>query len=919
MKRLLTITVFIICQSAGLAQSSIKGNVVDTLGNSIPYTSVSLLHPADSTLAYFSITNDAGMYEMKDIANGNYILQAAFMGFKTYYKSVTFPRNDNSPMAIVLKQQTAILNEVNVVAEMVPVSIKKDTVEYNAGSFKTKPDANVEQLLKKLPGVDVDRNGNIKAHGENVNKVLVDGKEFFGDDPKVATKNLPADAIKKVQVFDGKSDAAQFTGIDDGFRQKTINLQLKDGKKSGYFGDVEAGGGTEDRYKLNAKVYRFTKTSQLAALGMLNNLNEFGFSLEDYINFSGGIRNLLSGGAQNLQFNLNDNLPVNFGQPNTGLTTSGAIGLNYSFDYGTNKKFGISYMGNGANKNLNQQSFTKNFTSTGDFTRNSDDRNNTENYANRIYVNWKDGVDTQRVITFNGNASLNNNHELSSGLTESSYQQQLANKLSNTSTTKANTFSSKAGLTYIKRLKGKWHNANISLNGNYSTSLTNADWKNYITLYSQNLSINDIQFQDIKKTQGDVQLSTSATRKLGNGFFLEPELTVGTNVDIINRQQKVNTPSNEVKKIDSLSRDFIRVYSHVRPQLQLTKNNNKIQYGISLSYEHGLLTPDRVLRPGATSTYGYLLPSFNWQNAYSMGKRLSFNYTSTVSAPTAAQLFPTPDVSNPLNRFVGNPALKPQYNHNANFGWIWFDQFSFTSIFSSIGARYTKDKISTQRTIFADLSELRTLVNVENEYSVNARGDFNKPIKKLGITFNASIKEEYTSGYNIINTNRNQTTTLSHNLELGIGNRKKDKWDIEIGVSGNITDARYSIDNAYNNVFFNTGAFSEISYQPTDHWHFNVTADVTQYNARSFQESVIIPLLKADVSYYFLKGNRGVLTLTGFDLLDKNKSINRISQLNYLTEIRSNIISRYFMLSFKYRLNKLGKGSNMIETRVRNR
>ena len=250
---------------------SLHGKVVDEFGNPISYVSAALLDPKDSTLAYFGISDSGGSFDIKNVAPGNYLLQLAFIGYKTQFISLLVPlTNGNDLGAFAMQTNPLVLDGVEVKAERVPLQFKGDTVEYNAGAYKTQPDASVEDLLKKLPGVQVDQAGNIKAQGEKVNQVLVDGKEFFSNDPKVAIKNLPADAIHKVQVFDKQSDEADFTGIDDGSRSKTINLLLKDDKKSAWMGDVQAGIGTDKHYQASAKAYRFndvaTSRTELAQI-----------------------------------------------------------------------------------------------------------------------------------------------------------------------------------------------------------------------------------------------------------------------------------------------------------------------------------------------------------------------------------------------------------------------------------------------------------------------------------------------------------------------------------------------------------------------------------------------------------------------------------------------------------------------------
>ncbi len=286
-RKVLLICALILTAAVAQAQTqNLQGIVLDGQGKPMKFATVSLLSPEDSTLMFFGISNASGVFEIRNSSKGKYLLQVAMLGYKTYYRDVQLPVGDDGDLGTIIIDQLDVqqMKGVEITGERIPLLIKKDTVEYDAAAFKTKPDANTEELLRKLPGIEVDRAGNIKAQGEQVDKVFVDGKEFFGNDPKVATRNLPADAIKKVQVYDKKSDRSEFTGIDDGSRERSINLMLKDGKKQGYFGDVTAGGGTNERYKAAAKLYRFRPESQFAVMGMSNNINRSGFSFSDYLN-----------------------------------------------------------------------------------------------------------------------------------------------------------------------------------------------------------------------------------------------------------------------------------------------------------------------------------------------------------------------------------------------------------------------------------------------------------------------------------------------------------------------------------------------------------------------------------------------------------------------------------------------------------
>ncbi|HJW28657.1 MAG TPA: hypothetical protein VJ508_05325, partial [Saprospiraceae bacterium] len=309
----------------------------------------------------FGSSDQLGSFTIKNVAKGEYLLNINFLAHTPFYQLITSGLAEESDLGRLHLQpaSSTVLNPVEVKADHVPMEINKDTISYNADAFQTQPNANVEDLLKKMPGIEVGTDGSIKAQGEDVQKVLVDGKEFFGDDPKMATKNLPAKAVKKVKVYDKQSDMAEFTGVDDGTRMKTIDLQLKDEFKKGLFGNAQLGYGSDDRYNGKASINRFTKTNQLSFLGQLNNINDQGFSFSDRMNFSGGMRGMMGGGGgnRNVEFRMtSSDVPFNDGSSN-GLVKTGAGGLNFNFQ--KNKKFNVrsSYFYNGVGKDLDQTSF----------------------------------------------------------------------------------------------------------------------------------------------------------------------------------------------------------------------------------------------------------------------------------------------------------------------------------------------------------------------------------------------------------------------------------------------------------------------------------------------------------------------------------------------------------------------------------
>ena len=372
-----------------------------------------VLDAVDSTLVQFGTSDTQGAFTIKNIPKGNYLLNISFLGMEPLFQPITSGLTEETDLGkIKLLPATTILSEVEVTADFTPIQISKDTISYNADAFQTQPNAVVEDLLKKLPGIEVGADGKIKAQGEEVQNIYVDGKEFFGSDPTMATKNLPAKALKKVKVYDKKSDMSAFTGVDDGTREKTIDLQLKDEFKEGLFGTAEAGYGTDERYNAKAAINRFTKTTQLSFLGQLNNINQQGFSFNDRMNFSGGMRGMSGGGGmRSSEMSMTQDVPFSSGVSN-GLVNTGAAGLN--FNWQKSKKFNIrsSYFYNDVDKNLIENSFRENL-STNPFNTDEDSESDTENRSHSFALNSDIKPDSTQQVKVNARLGFGDGTSLS--------------------------------------------------------------------------------------------------------------------------------------------------------------------------------------------------------------------------------------------------------------------------------------------------------------------------------------------------------------------------------------------------------------------------------------------------------------------------------------------------------------------------
>ncbi len=891
------------------AQSNdISGFVFDQSAQPLGYATVTLLYPSDSTLAYWGITNAEGFYEIKKAVNGRYLLQVGYLGMHSYWRKLTLPAPDGSRLeAIVMTPISLNLPEVDVRADHIPFLIRKDTIEYNAAAFRIKPDGVAEDLIRKLPGIEVDRVGNIRALGENVRNVLVDGKEFFSSDPKVATRNLPADAISKVQLYDRKSDQADLTGIADGERDKTVNLILKEDRKQLWFGEVKAGGGTGLHYQANAKAYRFGDKHQFAALGMLNNINQFGFSFQDYLDFSGGLQQLMGDGNQ-LRITLGEgsSIPVSNGEPVPGLVTSGAAGFNYSLEPVKHNRFNISYLGSLVKRDLEETVHTENFTSGSSFLQEQDGNTDTEDWNHALNLRWHDKSDSARTIRLNGGVSLVQGSSDAQTKTRSYSADTLVNTLDQYVNSTSNRLTASGGGSWMRKGNDRWRLFRLSGDIRCAGTLDRSEWEN-ITRY---LGVMDpfIENQYLRNLTDGLTWSAGGSflLRVGARWHFEPSVKGGGIWEWTDREQ--GTPGNGGEVIDSLSPQFERNYIYLRPGFSFRFNNTKHQLCLGAQAEWGERVNAMSDSTDILTTSVFLLPRVSWEYSYRTGKRISLQYASSVMTPAASQLNPVVSNQNPLYLFAGNRRLKPEVIHTIFGQWLFYDAFTFTTLFLNANGTYTRDKISYARTVNESLGQSTTLINVPDDWTASLSASFSRPIRKLGLNVNLDIREGWNRSVTIINGEENININLTHSIRFSLDNRKKEKWDVSAGFEFDLTNARYSIQESMNTDYFDLVYFGEIRYMPTERWNFMMGADITNYNARSFSEAVSVPLLRAEVSYHFLKNNRMMISIQGYDLLNRNTGIERVSEQNYLRETRTNIIGRYVMLSLKYRINRSGGG-----------
>jgi hypothetical protein len=906
---LLPILLVLILPMAWAQQGMIKGTLVDSASAPLPSATVVLLQRSDSSLVNFAASGPDGSFEIKNVKHGVYLLKVTYVGFATYTQEIDI-RSTNlvyDLRSIILKPALKQLDEVEVQAEKAPVTIKKDTIEFNATAFKTKQNAVVEDLLKKLPGVEVDNDGTIRAQGEQVQRVTVDGKNFFGNDPKLATRNLPADAINKIQVYDKKSDQTAFSGIDDGQREKTINLELKEEKRNGAFGNVLAGVGSNDRYQAKANLNRFKKGQQLSFLGMANNINEQGFGIDDYMNFTGGSQQMMQGGAVRLQVNGNNQngVPLNFGGRTSGIMKNYAGGLNFNETFNKKTELNGSYFYNHLDHNTIQTTDRINFFPTGNLTykQNSNQQNTNENHrVNTILDHKIDSLNSLKWtngITYNSTSTFQNSK--SRNLAADSTVQNESNR---------NTFSDGSSFSVNGTLlwRHKFGKKGRTLSTSLQYSLSNSD--RHGKQDAQNTYNNEESAQRLLQTNSQSTDNTtysgtlSYTEPLGKRKYLEVNYTFRQNLNDVNR--KVYDINNDESVLNTnLSSLYNSDYQYHKAGLNFRINRTKYNITVGSSYQETSLRGDlKLVETKISKSYKNLLPVARFNYDFATTKHLRFDYETSMQEPTIQQLQPVVDNSDPLNLTVGNPNLRPAYKHEGRLHFTTFDPAKFMNFFAFVDATYTKNAITTAQQYNEQQVRTSKPVNVDHNFSVNGNADFGFPIQKLGSRINLSSSITHQSGTNVINNTESNISQNSIGGTLRYNYRYKEM--VDLSASANITrqSTNYEFNKNANQLYFNKTFSGEANITIHEYYQLNTSLDYLIYESKTTNYSQRIPMLNIAISRFILKAKSGEIRLAVNNLLNKNFGVSQTSDVNYFQQQYSNTLGRYYMITFVYAINK---------------
>jgi hypothetical protein len=957
MKKLFLLVVLVCFSLTGLmAQSGtgvVKGKLTDTIYKEVlSEATITVLNPKDSSVVSFVLTNAKGEFAIRDLDSGSYRLTASYSGYATFSRFFKISKDSTTIDlgTVQLFKKDDLLDEV--VVEAPPISVKKDTVEFRADAFKTKPNSTAEDLLKKIPGMQIDKDGNVKAQGEDITKVYVDGKEFFGTDPKLATKNLTADMIESVQVFDDMSDQAKFTRIDDGSRAKTINIKLKKDKKKGYFGRVMGARGTEDRYDGTLSFNKFKGDQRLSVIGGLNNINKSSFSFSDIVSTMGGFGARgnggggggFTGGGGGGGFNGGGgggggNRGGGFGgfggtSGATGITKSKSIGLNYTDKWGAKVDVTGSYFFSETDRRTEtdreRQSFFNNDSSTiqnNNAVSNNYNQNHRFNMRLEWYIDSNNSLLYTPSVTFQRSESASYDSSNTDALVAGKERYLRLTGVS-LNANERNGTNINNNLLYRHKFGKTGRTLTIGLNNTLSNS--DADAKVYSPQRFFNpdgtLQRDTLQHRitNQKTKANNNTISASYTEPLSNNSLIELNYAYTDNHSTSDGKGfDYNTASGDYDKINLLTTNYFE-NDNIINRAGLNYRFQKTKYNFQLGGSVQVTDRDnRSIRAqtGKDSSYSQSFTNFNplanFTYNFSRSKTLRFNYNGRTNQPSIDQLQDViiPDETNPLLYYTGNPNLKQEFQHGFRVNYNTFNAANFRFFSVNLNFNTTQNKIVNNIIVNkANGTQTYRPMNANGVYGGSSFLTLGLPLrgKLKGSSLNFDNRINYNHDANYLNFQPNFTNQLVVQQKAGVNFDFKQK--LNLGFSGTL---------AYNR----TDYTQENSLSPDQrYWSQTYTTDISYI---AFKSLVIatdfdyilntglgegynqaIPLWNASIAKQIFKKKNGEIKLSVNDILNQNQSITRTVSDNNITDTRTVVLQRYFLLSFTYNLNKAGAAAN---------
>ena len=907
-----------------LAQtSSVKGIVEDTIEHkNLHNTVISLLSVKDSVLVKFARADKAGKFSISNIKDGQYILMITHPFLGDYFDKITVAPDAVQDLGkIIMIPKSKLLAEV-IIKSGSPIRIKGDTTIYTADSFKVREGANVEELLRRLPGIQVDREGKITAMGERVTKVLVDGEEFFGSDPGIATKNLRADAVKEVEVFDKKSDQAEFTGIDDGVKDKTINLKLKEERKKGYFGKIEAGGGLPDKYDNALMLNAFRGKRKIAGYGIMSNTGQTNLDWEDANNYAGGIDGLESGISDDggIYMKWSGEGDENFSGGRNGIPTNWNAGLHYSNKYNNNKQsINGGYKFTKINAPGKTATFSETFLPDTSWTSTSVSDNYNSNSKHALNFTFESNIDSMNSLKWttraNKNDVLSRNNSLSTAFADNGDSINNSRRKSNNDAANDAVFTS-----LLWRHKFKRASRTLSINTDISWTRS----QNEGLLYSINNYFiggiidhrDTLDQENIRDNESKNATARIAyTEPLSKNAYLELSHSFTYNSTTNDRIVNADDGSGKYEeRVDSLSNSFRFDRMVNTPGLNFRVNKKKITYslGSSVGFSH---FAQKNITANSEIDYRYVnfFPRASVTYKFKPSENLRFNYNGSTTAPTLEQLQPIPVNTDPLNIYIGNPDLDQAFRHNFNLNYSSWNALRERNLWGNMTFTLTQNAFTQFSAIDSSGRRIYQTVNTDGIYNFYLNLDYGFKVTdtkwrlNFGPNMNISQNIDFVSDVQLTAMAKNTTVTERYGMRIYISQYEKDKYNFYVGPNMTWNRSRASVNSA-----------SDVNYWQIAGWaggtvtlpgKLELGTDLNtelRQKTEGFTENSNFTIWNATLTKRVIK-NQLEFKIGIYDILNQNKGYQRnLSSYSY-TESYYNTLKRFWLFKITWNISKNGK------------
>lgn len=881
-------------QAQRTTYGQIKGTVIDSLSHRpLQSASIAVYLVSDSSLVNYALSDRKGEFTIADIPlNVPCTVVITNRGYDQFSLLFTLTENKEKRLdTIFLAKSYNELKAVTVTALRPPVAVKEDTLEFNVSSFKTMPNAVIEDLLKQLPGAEIDNDGNITINGKKVTKLYLDGREFFGGDPKIAIKNLPKDIIDKLQVMDNKTREARFNKTTDGNEDLAINLTLKKEVQKGWFGRVSAGYGSNDRYEGSAMINFFNGSKQLNFIGNANNTNRGSISGNDF-NISNA-NSTLSGGG--------------------GLTRATSGGVNFSDNIGRQLKLNGSYFYNNSHTDNFSRIHRENKLPDTTFLYDADN-NSSNDYGNhRVSLNAQYNIDTLTELHINSYVNTNTSNAVTlNKATSSNLAGQLINSSENTYDSKANGKNIASEFFFSHRFKKPGRGVTLGLNYNYndlSSTNNNIGQNDY---YKSGVvdSTDLLNQQSLAKNSGKV-LSFTATYSEPVSKYITAIFKYNYNHNKSLANKITNRFNDSTSKYDIEDSAYTNAFRNVteahNPDVSLAFNKNQFRAAVGSGVQ--LLQQDNLtVTTGALlhQRYVNITPSANLGYNFSKTGSLNIFYNGRSQPPSIQQLQPVPDNSNPLYVQLGNPDLRPSFYHNINIQVRETKGSSYW--FTGLNLNTTQNQIVNQ-TWFDDVGkQISQPVNVNGNFGMSGNLQYSRTWKQRDVTLRMNLGSNGYFNRNNSFVNKVPVTSNAYSLSQSVGLNFTYKQLLSVMPSFNIryNKTHYSSD-AIQDADFNTKIFALSAFWNYPKWLIVENSLQYSYNsqiASGFNKSVT--MWSAALNCLLFKKQQGILRLAVYDILKQNAGVYRSITPTYVEDRQTQVLPQYFLLSFIYNLKKLG-------------